>query len=61
LNGHEGFDQAKKQLGLTRDQAPAQASKLLENLQATGLRVIVIDEDTDWSKMPSLAELLGER
>jgi hypothetical protein len=32
---------------------------LIENLRQAGLRVIVVDEDTDWSKMPSLASLLG--
>ena len=33
--------------------------ELTEGLQAAGLNVQVIDENTDFSKLPSLAEMLG--
>jgi hypothetical protein len=44
---------------MSADQGFDQENRLVENLRKTGLRVIVIDEDTDWSKMPSPASLLG--
>jgi len=33
--------------------------ELVEGLEASGLNVHVIDENTDFSKLPSLAEMLG--
>jgi hypothetical protein len=35
--------------------------ELVEGLEASGLNVITIDEDTDFSKLPSLGELLGRK
>jgi len=35
--------------------------ELVEGLEASGLNVHVIDENTDFSKLPSLAEMLGRK
>jgi hypothetical protein len=36
-------------------------AELVEGLEASGLKVHVIDEDTDFSKLPSLGEMLGRK
>jgi len=36
-------------------------TELVEGLEASGLSVHVIDEDTDFSKLPSLGEMLGRK
>jgi len=53
--GKEPLD-AEQREALRLDQA-----ELVEGLEASGLKVHVIDEDTDFSKLPSLGEMLGRK
>lgn len=39
---------------------PVDIPELVEGLEASGLKPIVIDENTDFSKLPSLSDLLGK-
>ena len=50
--------------GATVKEEPSQdldVPELVTGLEASGLNVITIDEDTDFSKLPSLGELLGRK
>jgi hypothetical protein len=47
-----GFDTSNQDLNVP---------ELVTGLEASGLNVITIDEDTDFSKLPSLGELLGRK